>query len=327
MGEQAFNIKFVNEVEKHPELYNYKLKGYSKKDVTDKAWNDVAKEVQLTVNECKEKWKNLRSVFVRHIKPPPSGSSSKNKKPYYLSEAMKFTLPFIKTLGTPSGNLPEVINEQNLEHSSSDPTQNTEDVAAEEEEYISDNAILTTTPQLSLPSPMLPNTDFSQEHAHHSQQMTHDPFSNPKDNLSKRKKQTVTEVDKSFMEYMNAKKRKLESNSNDDRQVKTSFLLSLLPEIEPLTDAQMKSFRRRVLQLIDDITNPKDMHQHVPAYQQTPTYSYSVSTHSSLATDNASICSSPGNQTIPQKVQDTETQQYFEVIQETLQYEQEHNVM
>lgn len=42
------------------------------------------------------------------MKPNPSGSSTKSKKPYYLAEAMKFTLPFIKTLGTPVGNLPEV---------------------------------------------------------------------------------------------------------------------------------------------------------------------------------------------------------------------------
>lgn len=46
--EQNFNIKFVNEIEKHPELYNYTLKSYSKRNMTDKAWSEVAAEVKLT---------------------------------------------------------------------------------------------------------------------------------------------------------------------------------------------------------------------------------------------------------------------------------------
>lgn len=45
---EALNLKFVSEVEKWPVLYNYNLKGYSKKDVTEKAWNDVAEEMQLS---------------------------------------------------------------------------------------------------------------------------------------------------------------------------------------------------------------------------------------------------------------------------------------
>ena len=48
MSEQILNIKFVGEVEKHPVLYNYKLPGYSRKDITEKAWREVGREVQMT---------------------------------------------------------------------------------------------------------------------------------------------------------------------------------------------------------------------------------------------------------------------------------------
>ena len=61
----------------------------------------------FTVAECKEKWRNLRSVYVRRLKPLPSGSGAKSQKPYYLAEAMSFTLPYIKTVGKPEGNVPE----------------------------------------------------------------------------------------------------------------------------------------------------------------------------------------------------------------------------
>jgi hypothetical protein len=48
MNDQAANIKFVQEVENHPVLYNYNLLGYSRRDVTDKAWNEVANKVNMT---------------------------------------------------------------------------------------------------------------------------------------------------------------------------------------------------------------------------------------------------------------------------------------
>jgi hypothetical protein len=46
--DQNFNIKFVQQIEKYPELYNYTLKSYSKRNVTEKAWSEVAIEVMLT---------------------------------------------------------------------------------------------------------------------------------------------------------------------------------------------------------------------------------------------------------------------------------------
>jgi len=48
MNEQKLNIKFVEEVEKHPILYNFTLPGYSRKDETEKAWNEVGKTVNMT---------------------------------------------------------------------------------------------------------------------------------------------------------------------------------------------------------------------------------------------------------------------------------------
>lgn len=59
--------------------------------------------MNILVNECKEKWRNLRTTFVRRMKDSKSGS--KAKKPYYLNEAMQFTIPFVKTSTIPSRNL------------------------------------------------------------------------------------------------------------------------------------------------------------------------------------------------------------------------------
>ncbi|KAG5868395.1 hypothetical protein JTB14_006828 [Gonioctena quinquepunctata] len=63
--------------------------------------------MNMTGTACKERWKNLRAVFVRHMKSAPSGSGAE-KKQYYLTDVMQFVLPFVKT-GIPlkASNLPE----------------------------------------------------------------------------------------------------------------------------------------------------------------------------------------------------------------------------
>lgn len=72
--------------------------------------------------ECKEKWRNLRTVFTRKMKTPASGSGRK-KKAYYLSDAVQFSVPFIKTLVPSStGNLPEKPQDETTDET----TENTE---------------------------------------------------------------------------------------------------------------------------------------------------------------------------------------------------------
>ena len=59
-SEQDFCIKLVQAVEKYPCLYNYKLSDYSRKDVVDKAWVEVGKEV----NEGKFSFKWFYSIVL-----------------------------------------------------------------------------------------------------------------------------------------------------------------------------------------------------------------------------------------------------------------------
>ena len=48
MTEQANNVKFVQEVEKYPCLYNYELSQYSRKDIKDSAWDNVGNEMNMS---------------------------------------------------------------------------------------------------------------------------------------------------------------------------------------------------------------------------------------------------------------------------------------
>ncbi|CAK1592620.1 unnamed protein product [Parnassius mnemosyne] len=87
-------------------MYNNNLAEYARKDLTEKAWSEVAKEIQWTVNDCKEKWKNIRNGFVRSLKPKASGLATTKKN--YLHDEMQFILPYVKPVihMNERGNLP-----------------------------------------------------------------------------------------------------------------------------------------------------------------------------------------------------------------------------
>jgi len=60
---------------------------------------------------------------------------------------------------------------------------------------------------------------------------------------------STTDVDAKFMDFLQAKTARLSTQKGRDNP-KTesikSFLDSLVPELEPLTDQQLKTFRRRI---------------------------------------------------------------------------------
>ncbi|XP_066995202.2 uncharacterized protein [Anabrus simplex] len=251
-SEQVFNIKLVGEIEKYPVLYNYTLKDYSRKDITEKAWNEVAEQVGMAVPECKERWKNVRAVYVRHMKPGPSGSGSKNKKPYYLAEAMQFTLPFIKALCRSSGNLPEVPQrERCLDIDDSD----------NESSVVVQNSVSPGSFEPSQPPPPpLPPTPppvKPQQPGRSSERHT-EPASK---NLKKRAVRNDA-VDNTLIEYFQAKKAKLstttqgDTSNNPRSEALKMFLLSMLPDLESMTDIQVRQFKIKCLETIDEILLP-----------------------------------------------------------------------
>ncbi|XP_046674723.1 uncharacterized protein LOC124363520 [Homalodisca vitripennis] len=96
-AEQQENIKFAQFIEQFVCLYDHNNKSYSNRVVTDKAWQAVADEFKLTVKQCKEKWKNIRTVFRRHIfTKPVSGAGGSSKKEYYLADVLQYLVPILK---------------------------------------------------------------------------------------------------------------------------------------------------------------------------------------------------------------------------------------
>lgn len=180
---------------------------------------------------------------MRKMKPPLSGD--RKKKAYYLENAMQFCLPYIKTSTPPSSrSLPPV-----LLNSTGD------DEVIENEETYEDSASQVDFLHASNTQPSSSNSPTFSTYQHSISQL-----SQAKKNLTMKNKPAV-DVDQFVAEYFKAKKLRLEANEveNNSQRINRQqglkmFLLSLIPELEELSDSQIKLFKRRVFCIIDEIS-------------------------------------------------------------------------
>lgn len=266
---QEINLKLVGEVEKRPALYNFKLPEFTRKSVTDQLWQEVADEMEMPVIEVKEKWRNLRSVYMRKLR---HGSEGK-KKAYYLENAMKFCLPFIK-FNNPSGNhTPTQLNTTvgNL--------QLTTEEIVDSIETCEDNKFQITFPQSSPTRSTSPNASkiktFPQtigtlpaqtkDRLAPSQPVKFTLPAQGNKLFILRNKKTANTDHQYVADYLRPKRAKTladeaasSSKTVDRHQSIKMFLLSLMPELEELSDYQIKLFKRRVFCIIDEVSNNQD---------------------------------------------------------------------
>ncbi|KAG8256537.1 hypothetical protein J6590_065801 [Homalodisca vitripennis] len=215
---------------------------------------------------------------MRKIKPSPSGSGAK-KKAYYLAEAMQFCLPFVRTSAPPStGNLPEVPNCSDV-----------------------------NTDETLLESPIL--DDIPDDPSIESPQSPSQPSSIPNEGKIRltQKKKAAVEADQCFAAYFKAKTARLENsttaNDSNKKEALKMFLLSLIPELEELSDSQIKQFKRKVFTLIDEISGTSDV---TPA---SPHSSISLISHQSGSNISAPPTSAGNYYT--QFTQDIDANQFY----------------
>ncbi|XP_054286080.1 uncharacterized protein LOC129002362 [Macrosteles quadrilineatus] len=229
MADICFQGKLAEAVENHPCLYDFHLKEYSNRDKVQRAWEKVAQELNSSVKECKDSWRNMRIVFTRNLKLPPSGAKAK-KKPWPLLQAMMFLKPYVtaKGIDQPS-NLPSLP-----------PT--AADSSAAEEERVDDVLPL-------LEEPAEEGIEETNKGIEAGSSCT---IGKKKTTPHHPPKKTVKPVnaDEVVLDYINSKKKVVSENP------RKQFLLSILPDVEDMTVPQFKKFRRDVLNLIDQIDEP-----------------------------------------------------------------------
>ncbi|CAG5037449.1 unnamed protein product [Parnassius apollo] len=159
---------------------------------------------------------NIRNGFVRSLKPKASESATTRKK-HYLHDEMQFILPYVKKVIhiEENGNLPN----PELSPLSQEPA------STKERDVDSNRNITEETNSETLSHVEKPSSSFQKQ-------------------KKNRIKPVNNEADKAFVDWLKTKK----PNEDDPRKM---FLLSLLPDIQSLSDEQMSAFRIKVLILLE----------------------------------------------------------------------------
>lgn len=154
-------------------------------------------------------------MFVRHLKP---GSGNKTNKPYYLAESMQFALPFIKTLNKGASAAQRAAQTQ-------------PDTDSDHEDSL-------LTPALTADRPS-PSCSPSSQPALPSPQ--------PCNYWRTASRRAEEEQDALAEDKANGDARDPREDAN------RMFLLSLLPDMNQMTPSQVRSFKRKALESLDDI--------------------------------------------------------------------------
>ncbi|XP_049872797.1 uncharacterized protein LOC126371519 [Pectinophora gossypiella] len=241
--ERDIHYRITKEIEKYPLLYNYNLPEYSNKMLNQKAWDEIAMTLNRTVHDCKEKWRNIRSSFIRSQKSQKATSGYewkhnvwKPKKRYYLADDLAFILPYLKPqlgLGPDTeyapGSEDDVSQELEEANESTQAKNEAGDTSDDENDEVYDANVEGPTPRI-----------FAEPIAasHHS---------------NRARKRLITEVDKTYIECMTDKQSRNETAETTATHPMQYFFLSLLGEFDTMTESQMRQFKIRVLQTIDEI--------------------------------------------------------------------------
>ncbi|XP_004525096.1 uncharacterized protein LOC101455979 isoform X3 [Ceratitis capitata] len=224
--DQKFNIRFLQTVEKYPIIYDPKLKGRSYEikqwiQCADRAWNEIAKELNCDPLPLKKKWKYFRGIATSKVRQEKMGQKA---PPYYLHDYIKFLYPFLQTTRRPIAFNKRLTKE---------------DVAANQfgtghEQNVDGNADTEVMDEIDQ-DPLYCDSDSDIASANSSGLLT-DP--------EEKRKSVVTSTCAG-----NADREQLTSIEYARKQ----FLYSLLPDLNQMTNSQMRHFKYKVLELIDNI--------------------------------------------------------------------------
>lgn len=196
----------------------------------------------VTAILCKEKWKNIRTVFVRRLKPEVNSLTKRLKKPYYLNEMLHFLLPYVKPYSI------EMSGQENMSSSDQITIKNENDFEIDTDNLNEEPTLdsIQETEWASVEEDIASSEILSNQVNEEIEAAPEKSRNNV--NKGKKRKKEISDIDKLSTQSSGYGPYKLDEDNS-----RRMFLLSLLPELNEMNDRQMKLFKRRVLALIDDV--------------------------------------------------------------------------
>ncbi|XP_011187035.1 uncharacterized protein LOC105215002 [Zeugodacus cucurbitae] len=262
LQDHKFNIRLVKTVKKYPLLYNTELKEYTRRDCRERAWIDVAEELNCDPKAVQKKWQNFRTILVRKLRQIQMGESVQQ---YYLYEHIKYIIPYLKKSyepGTLKRTLKQALQNRNDETDTEYGTgseHSSEDIELVEDlrESNNDPIFLETYEPYEMNDPKrLKIADRSEDKA--GTDVDYDLVSIPRRSESLEHIMVKDEVTNCTpIQSASAPARYTEQSVQTEfsESPKRQFVLSLLPDLNEMTNSQMRQFKYKVLQLIHEILN------------------------------------------------------------------------
>ncbi|XP_035772864.1 uncharacterized protein LOC118456322 [Anopheles albimanus] len=98
---------FVEEVKKRPILYDSGMRQNKRIKLRTEAWREVSQAVNLSVQECRKRWRSMRDAFLKQVRT----KSEEERKCWVHYRLLEFLLPYIAQRQTPNA-----ISSEEYEH-------------------------------------------------------------------------------------------------------------------------------------------------------------------------------------------------------------------
>ncbi|XP_037949031.1 uncharacterized protein LOC119680335 [Teleopsis dalmanni] len=238
MSRRLGDITLVKQVEMYPCLWNSNCKSYCRADLVSRAWRRIADKLEDSVDNCRERWKHIRTAYRRSLQPSKSGFR-RLKKPYFLTNHISFLFPFLKRMSK-SGNilLKPAIDEENGDDTEAEVTQYSNIV--QEHDETNDNYITSETQHndnynnfenimVSIPKKHKRETNFSED--------------------DRAFKDRDVEIEQTFLNEIAFKK---ENEVIKEEDSDSLFFRSLLIDFKKLDERRKRKMKSQFLQIINE---------------------------------------------------------------------------
>ncbi|XP_035827921.1 uncharacterized protein LOC101863291 [Aplysia californica] len=246
VSDRDFTERLIEEVKRHPALYNTREAGYKDRFKVGVEWQAVASCLGCTADSAKKRWQNLRGSYSRsrcnQNQPNGSGAPAEKKPQFYLAHLMSFLEPHMQH-GPMQGNLgaskPEPLWEEDASGS------------------YSQDGLGRTTPSTSSPCPSPPADEPESE----TQEPVPEPVIVHATSASvKQRKRAAPAMDNDdlFKEkaarFLEAKMQAHENNYKEDIE----SLRGLLPHMATLSRRRKITYLRKIYDLLFEMVEEEE---------------------------------------------------------------------
>ncbi|KAI5644620.1 alcohol dehydrogenase transcription factor myb/SANT-like domain-containing protein [Phthorimaea operculella] len=251
-----FNVKFCSLVAKNPALYDL-TRSDCIRSVQERIWRKIASELNESVADCRDRWKNIRNRYCKCYKKRISTDDVSTVKEYYLGPHLRFLDKFIKP--RPNRKLPYVPKEEGTTDGTNEAIEDDNDNFGYENEE--SNQSFDKNPEI----PIVDSFDKPSEI----------PLVEPgkvfisKRSLSSAEEENArtfddrTQPQNPLEEFYSPETQRTNLNIESIETVDPSdsdfyFLKSLLPDMAEMNPAQKRRFKTRMMNLIAEILDGHD---------------------------------------------------------------------